>query len=140
MTIQESREAALRRYAECRNHVIDVSDGGNNWCQTCDTGECADCAQPAWYDDENGGEHYRHLFAPWSDCFLIQGTEDEPERIGGAYVTWSNGRQKITADDKRYTLYHGEAGATVAVHDLATLIQMAIQISGRKTTGEEEQI
>ena len=53
--------------ASCPNHHINAMD--NNWCRTCDTGECPDCQQPTFYHEESGW--YRHIDAAAPGCFLI---------------------------------------------------------------------
>ena len=50
------------------SHKIVESD--NNWCRTCDTGNCTDCAEPVFWAGIDGWYHHvdRHARA----CFLIQ--------------------------------------------------------------------
>jgi hypothetical protein len=58
---------AAKRQAACSDHVINPMD--NNWCRTCDTGECPDCGQSTFYSERDGA--YHHIDAENPGCFLI---------------------------------------------------------------------
>lgn len=61
------RGRAQARLAACEAHQINEMD--NNWCRTCDTGECPDCGKPTLYSDSENG--YQHIDPSAPGCFMI---------------------------------------------------------------------